>query len=214
MATIYINGVTFSLYNTKVGNVMSHSINNTFCNPSWSCYKICYARAMANRRASVRTSYDRNTDVLINDRNAFFDAIDKAMTMAEAISDGYRVHVDGECPDYDYVERLMALILKHKDLPVIFMTKRDDLINEWVEEHGWDALPNIKPRISTAIGKEHNNPYGLPTSNILPKGEEPNGKWMCPNQLLKKEGKEWHCSDCIKCGCGCASDNDVWFFQS
>lgn len=215
--TYHVGGVTISGGNAKIGATLSISINNDFCDPSWPCYEKCYARRIAGFRPSVCKSYDANTAVLNADRDRYFSALDFSLNLAKLTGVGFRLHVDGEVPDYDYLDRVLTAAAKFPEVSIIFMTKRHDLVNEWIHSHGdsRDSLPtNCVPRFSTWEGKDTINPYGLPEAGFIPKKQDIAGRTVCPNQTAKKAGVNWTCEDCRRAGYGCHNPNmNVYFCE-
>jgi len=210
-------GVTFSKGNIKTGGVMSVSLNNDFCDPSWPCYQYCYARKMTELKASVKKSYNNNTDIYRNNESVFWAAVDMAYRYCSALDIAFRWHIDGEIPNAEYFRNVVDVCKKYPNVETLLMTKRHDIVNEYCAENGDSSacIPSSLHIGYSLLGHGYavNNPYGFSTRSVIEKAAAKDSDCVCPNQTAKAAGLVWTCADCIAHGCGCFANRNIDFVK-
>ena len=153
--------ITISKGNIKMGAIPSVSLPAVVtCRPDLPCYKECYARRMQTYRPSVKTSYENNYEVWKSNPDEYF----KQVEMALSVSRFFRFHVSGDIPDMDYLTRVVELVRKYPKTDVLMFSKRDDIINEFLDH---ETIPdNLHILLSAWRGFTPNNPHNLPVCHV------------------------------------------------
>ena len=152
---------------------------------------ICYALKMYKNgmKKSIRAAWDRNLDILQNDRDAYFAQV-KAAAIMERF---FRYHVSGDIIDQDYLHRMCKVARECKGTTFMAFTKNYEDVNAYFESHKQPR--NLKiifslPFTSVTI----DNPHNLPTAAVILKGKEPDASWkICGG----------NCQECACRGVGC-----------
>jgi ferredoxin len=182
--------VSISNGNRKMGQIPSVSLPPIItCKNCATCAKKCYAAKLARIYPTVRDSYNRNLEILNEDRNAYFMQVKAAAMMARY----FRFHVSGDIIDIDYLDRMVKLTRECKNTEFLVFTKNYEDVNEYFETHK-------KPRNLHLIfslpftGATIDNPHNLPTAAVILKGQEPQENWkVCGG----------NCTECACRGVGC-----------
>ena len=182
--------VSISKGNTKMGAIPSVSLPAcTTCNPDAPCFKKCYARRLAARRATVRDAYARNLDILTADAGAYWLQV-KAAAITTRF---FRYHVSGDIPNADYFAQMVQTAHDLPNTNFLAFTKQYNIVNEYINNGG--TIPhNLKIIFSNWNDWKCNNPHGLPTCEIVLKGNKPADDWkICGG----------NCTACACAGIGC-----------
>lgn len=182
--------VSISKGNIKMGAIPSVSLPAcTTCNPDAPCFKKCYARRMAVRRATVRSAYDRNLDILNNNPSIYWAQVKAAASMARF----FRYHVSGDIPNIEYFNNMVQIA---NDLPgtqFLAFTKQYNIVNTYLNNGG--TIPsNLKILFSNWGSWKCENPHSLPQCEIIFKGAAAAENWkICGG----------NCTACACAGVGC-----------
>lgn len=182
--------ISISPGNVKMGAIPSVSLPAcTTCNPSAPCFKKCYAAKLERIYKNVKNAYARNLETLRNDPAAYWLQVRAAAVTTRF----FRYHVSGDIPDRDY---LVNMIQTAYDLPgtnFLAFTKQYPIVNEYLNDGG--TIPgNLKIIYSSWGAWKCENPHGLPTSEVIFKGETPADDWkICGG----------NCAECACRGVGC-----------
>jgi len=182
--------VSISQGNSKMGKIPSVSLPPIVtCKHCETCAKKCYAAKLARIYKNVRASWDRNLEILNQDRAAYFSQV----SAAAATSKYFRFHVSGDIVDVDYLGRMCGVARKNAGTKFLCFTKNYEDVNAYFSKH-------TKPRNLQIIfslpftGAVIENPHNLPTAAVILKGSEPADDWkICGG----------NCSDCACRGVGC-----------
>lgn len=182
--------ISISPGNVKMGAIPSVSLPAcTTCNPSAPCFKKCYAAKLERIYKNTKNAYARNLETLRNDPAAYWLQVRAAAVTTRF----FRYHVSGDIPNRDY---LVNMIQTANDLPgtnFLAFTKQYPIVNEYLNDGG--TLPdNLKIIYSSWGAWKCENPHGLPTSEVIFKGETPADSWkICGG----------NCAECACRGVGC-----------
>lgn len=182
--------VSISKGNIKMGAIPSVSLPAcTTCNPDAPCFKKCYARRMAARRATVRNAYEHNSDILNNEPFAYWAQVKAAASMVRF----FRYHVSGDIPNIEYFNNMVQIA---NDLPgtqFLAFTKQYNIVNTYLNNGG--TIPsNLKILFSNWGSWKCENPYNLPQCEIIFKGTTAAENWkICGG----------NCTACACQGVGC-----------
>ena len=196
--------VSISNRNSKMGEVASVSLLPFLTCPGIcndTCGIKCYAAKLANLRPSVLKSYARNTALAIMATELFWKQVDKAVKAVRF----FRFHVSGDIPSPAYLGKMIEVAQNNPGTEILTFTKRFDFVNDWIRENG--KLPgNLHILFSGWTNLTPENPFDLPETNVIPKGETLKDGWkMCGG----------HCYNCACRGVGCwqAGKGDVIAFK-
>ena len=182
--------LSISKSNSKMGNIPSVSLPPIItCKNCESCAKKCYAAKLARIYPSVKKAYERNYQILKDDRNAYFSQVRAAATMTRF----FRYHVSGDILDVDYLDNMCKVARQCKTTQFLAFTKNYEDVNAYFENHK-------KPRNLQLIfslpfdGAMIENPHKFPTAAVILKGFTPKNNYkICGG----------NCSECASCGIGC-----------
>ena len=186
---IHDKKISISAGNSKMGYIPSVSLPPiTTCAAGCACAKKCYAAKLCRVRLTVRNAYQRNLDILKNDRDGYFLQV-KAAAM---VSRYFRFHVSGDIPDIEYLDRMVKLAQELPGTTFLVFTKQYNFVNNFMQ-HG--QIPsNLKIIFSAWPGMPMDNPHNMPVAHVIFKGQEPADHWkICGG----------NCSDCACRGVGC-----------
>lgn len=199
-----VTSVSISNGNVKMGAVPSVSLLPLLtCPPicNQTCGKECYAAKLANFRKSVLTSYARNTALLMVRPDIYWMDVNRAMLTTRF----FRFHVSGDIPNREYFNEMIKACVNNPHCQVLAFTKRFDVVNAWIDEHG--KLPeNLKILFSGWEDMKPINPHSLPETNVYERNQEPKESWLLCGG---------NCSECGCRGVGCwqAKNGDVIAFK-
>ena len=182
--------VSISTGNRKMGAIPSVSLPPIItCKNCSTCAKKCYAAKLARIYKTVRQAWDRNLEIVTNDRDSYFFQI-KAAAMIERF---FRFHVSGDILDQDYLDRMCKLARECKGTTFLAFTKNYQDVNAYFESHKQPR--NLKLIFSIPFdGAVIDNPHNLPTAAVILKGKEPDQNWkVCGG----------NCTECACKGVGC-----------
>ena len=184
------NQISISRGNSKMGAIPSVSLPAcTTCNPDAPCFKKCYARRMAARRATVRDAYARNLEILNRAPVSYFLQVKTAASMTRF----FRYHVSGDIPNIGYLRCMIHIAEDLPDTTFLAFTKQYHIVNDYLNNGG--AIPsNLKIIFSNWGAWKCENPHGLPVCEIVLKGQQPAPGWkICGG----------NCTACACAGIGC-----------
>ena len=184
--------VCISKANSKMGEVASVSLLPFLTCPqicAESCAARCYAAKIANLYPTVLRSYAVNTALAVWRPELFWAQVQAACEKATY----FRFHVSGDIPNGDYLHKIVYCAASSPQTQILVFTKRHGLVNDWLAKG--NRLPaNLHILYSGWTGLKPVNPYGMPETNIIERGAEPDPSW-------KECGG--NCYHCAKAGCGC-----------
>lgn len=104
--------VSISNGNSKMGAIPSVSLPPVkTCVNCESCAQKCYAKKLCRIYPSVKAAYDRNYEILTNDRVNYFSQV-KAAAMLTSF---FRWHVSGDIIDTDYLHNMVKIARELKN---------------------------------------------------------------------------------------------------
>lgn len=176
MAVITDLHVCISKGNRKIGKVMNVSMMPILtCHNCKECKHLCYdIKACLQYSNTVLPARMRNTVLAMHDRDRYFSEINDACTRRRK-NKYFRWHVAGDILDMDYFERMLDICCNHPDFVFWTYTKYYDIVNEYCDMHGRDAIPaNFSIMFSEWDGMPMNNPYNFPVFSCKLKGGNKN----------------------------------------
>lgn len=182
--------ISISAGNVKMGAIPSVSLPACItCNPCAPCFSKCYAVRMQRRYKNTRDAYARNLDILNADAGAYWLQV-KAAAMTARF---FRYHVSGDIPNAAYFAMMVQTAQELPKTNFLAFTKQYNIVNEYLNAGG--AIPsNLKIIFSNWGAWKCENPRGLPTCEIILKGNKPADDWkICGG----------NCTACACAGVGC-----------
>ena len=186
--------LSISFKNDKMGPVPSVSTLPFLTCPAIcrdTCGVDCYAAKMAANlsRPSVINTWARNTAILINQPDRFWAAVSDAVKGFRF----FRYHVAGDIFGIPYFQHMIEIARNNPACEFLAFTKAFNTVNGWIRKNG--QLPNnLHILFSGWYDMKPNNPYNLPETNVLDRGDEiPEGWTICGGC----------CYDCACRGTGC-----------
>jgi len=182
--------VSISNGNSKMGPIPSVSLPPIVtCKNCASCSKKCYAAKLARIYKTVREAWDRNLQILNEDRDSYFTQV-KAAAMVTRF---FRFHVSGDIVDIDYLDRMVKIARELKGTQFLAFTKNYEDVNEYFNSHKKPS--NLHLIFSLPFdGAIIDNPHNLPTAAVILKGHEPKPEYkICGG----------NCTECACRGVGC-----------
>lgn len=172
--------VSISYKNDKMGPVPSVSTLPFLTCPAIcreTCGIDCYAARMAANlsRPSIINAWVRNTAILINQPDRFWNAISDAVKGFRF----FRYHVAGDIFGIPYFQHMVEIARDNPACEFLAFTKAFNTVNSWIQKNG--QLPqNLHILFSGWYEMTPDNPYNLPETNVLDKGDEiPEGWTVC-----------------------------------
>lgn len=182
--------ISISTGNKKMGQIPSVSLPPVVtCKNCSTCAKKCYAAKLCRIYKTVREAYDRNLEILKEDRDSYFFQV-----KAAAITSRYfRFHVSGDIIDADYLDRMVKLARELKGTEFLAFTKNYEDVNEYFTAH--KKPKNLHLIFSLPFtGAKIENPHNLPQAAVILKGQTPDENWkICGG----------NCTECACKGVGC-----------
>jgi hypothetical protein len=182
--------ISISTGNKKMGQIPSVSLPPVVtCKNCSTCAKKCYAAKLCRIYKTVREAYDRNLEILKEDRDSYFFQV-----KAAAITSRYfRFHVSGDIIDADYLDRMVKLARELKGTEFLAFTKNYEDVNEYFTTH--KKPKNLHLIFSLPFtGAKIENPHNLPQAAVILKGQTPDENWkICGG----------NCTECACKGVGC-----------
>lgn len=182
--------VSISPGNGKMGAIPSVSLPPVItCRPGCPCVRKCYAAKLCRLRPAVRAAYQRNLDLYKLSPIAYWSAVRSVV----ALNRFFRFHVSGDILNAGYFAEMVRTAEMFPDSYLLAFTKRYEIVNEWINEHG--TLPqNMKIIFSAWPGLKMENPHGLPVAAVIFKGKQPDPAWKTCGE---------NCAECACRGVGC-----------
>ena len=187
--------------NTKLGATPNVSLPPiTTCRKDAPCFQKCYAKKFYKAYPTVKTAWDENLDLWYDYRGQFTGELHEFLYRAKPRA--FRWHVGGDIPSEDYLEMMLEVAATHPSTQFLCFTKQYDVVNKYIENLVSSNIFKLEYIIPTNMhlifsgwGKEEvPNPYNLPTSQVIFKGEEPRPEWkICGG----------NCTECRCQGIGC-----------
>ena len=171
------------------------------CANCGGCMWYCYDVRDALRYGNVLDARARNTAIMRYDRAEYFRQIESIMTPRRR-NKAFRWHVGGDIPDAAYFAEMIEIARRHPDWLYWTYTKRYNVVNEYLNTHGTDSLPeNFRIMMSEWRGMTMQNSFSLPEFRVIFKGEKaPNGVWICPGA----------CAVCLEANRGCVAGETTY----
>lgn len=191
--------------NRKIGRVMNVSLPPILsCSNCKECKFLCYdIKACMRYPETVVDARIRNLVILQKDRNEYFNRIEQAISRRRT-NKYFRWHVAGDIVDIDYFDRMVGIAARHPDFKFWTYTKNYSVINDWVAEHGRDAIPsNFSIMFSEWRGMPMENPHGFPEFRVVFKDEKRPTGFYCPG----------NCDKCKQSGRGCIARETVYCME-
>lgn len=182
--------VSISKGNSKLGNIPSVSLPACItCNPEAPCFKKCYALRLEKRYPTVSKAYSRNLNILQTDPGTYWEQVKQAAQTTRF----FRYHVSGDIPNITYLMHMCKIAFNLPGTTFLAFTKQYNIVNEYIQTGG--GIPeNMKIIFSNWDQWKCENPYNLPTCEIILKGNKPADDWkICGG----------NCSECACRGVGC-----------
>lgn len=183
--------VSISRGNTKMGAIPSVSLPPVITCPAGApCAKKCYAAKLCRLRPSVRNAYENNLEILRHHNTEYWTQVEAAVQMNKY----FRFHVSGDIPSKNYFAEMVRIAERNPGTQILAFTKQYDIVNGHISKYG--ALPVNLHLIFSQWGDNWQvpNPYNLPTSAVIFKGQEPRDDWkVCGG----------NCTECACRGVGC-----------
>lgn len=183
--------ITVSAGNGKMGEIPSVSLPPVkTCRPGAPCVNGgCYACKLCRIYPTVRESYEKNLAILNADPDSYFLQLRAALM----INRFFRVHVSGDIPTADYFARLIDTVRAVPSCRVLMFTKQYEIVNDFLDAGG-EIPENLQVIFSGWNGWKCENPYNLPESEVIFKGQTPPENWkICGG----------NCAACACAGVGC-----------
>lgn len=185
--------VSISRGNRKMGAIPSVSLPPVVtCAAGCPCAKKCYAVKMCRIYKNVKASYQNNLDILNTDWNEYWSQVRAAVKMARF----FRFHVSGDIPNAAYFKEMVITAKQNPHCEILAFTKCYDIVNDYIAAFGElpENLHVIFSRWSPDWDLTIRNPYDLPMSAVIFKGETPDAhSKICPG----------NCFECAAQGVGC-----------
>ena len=180
--------VTISKGNSKMGLIYSVSLPaGITCRADTPCKKGCYALKGTFLYKNVRNSYTNNLELFLADKKAYEQSILQQLPMYGV----FRWNVSGDIVNMEYLEMMIRIAKKLKNIKFLAFTKKYELINEYLETK---KIPkNLKILFSAWNGLTMDNPNNLPIAYVHDKKNLDN---RIPKTALPCSGD---CSQCMVC---------------
>lgn len=187
--------VSISRGNTKMGAIPSVSLPSIVTCRKCDCMKKCYAHKLERIRPSVREAYQRNLELLNNEPEKYWAAVEDTVAMSRF----FRYHVSGDIPNDEYFGKMVDIAEQFPNTEMLCFTKKFDIVNRYIDNHGGDrsVIPNNLHMIFSGWeGLKMENPYNLPEAHV----EFRNGKTTAREDAHRCGG---NCTVCSRTGTGC-----------
>ena len=198
------NNVSISKTNKKMGGIPSISFPPVVtCANCTECAKKCYALKMQRIYKSVKNAWANNLSEWQNSP----DSVKNAILSSALVSSYFRYFVGGDIPDAKFFKVMVDIAKKIKTCQFLAFTKKYNIVNDFIFNGG--KMPKNLHIIFSGWGDALKpvNPYNLPESNVIFKGQEP------PKKALICGGS---CSSCICQGVGCwqlKKSDTIYFYE-
>lgn len=189
-----VKRVSISRGNIKMGAIPSVSLPPVkTCCPGCPCAAKCYAAKICRLRPSVKQAYENNFELLLSDPGKYWADVRAAVKMSRY----FRFHVSGDIVDNLYFLDMVYTAQENPHCEILAFTKQYDIVNRYLDQHGGKLPANLhivfsrwNPQWNVTI----KNPYDLPMSAVIFKGESGNAyEKICGG----------NCFECACQGVGC-----------
>jgi hypothetical protein len=201
---VYNAHVKFSYGNRKTGNLVPSVslIPIVDCGANCACCaKGCYALRNICCYDQSRAAFANNSAIARRDPEKFFREVDGELKKNK----WFRFFASGDIIDEGFFEEMVHVTEINPHCQVLVFTKQFHIVNKWIAYNG--PLPeNLHIIFSEWRGMTIDNPYNLPTSRPVWKGEQvPSGIW-CGGL----------CSECActNSGCWCVKKGERILFEA
>lgn len=197
--------VTISTGNVKMGEIASVSLLPILSCPGEcqkTCGRFCYALKTVLLYKSVMKAYAKNTVLALKYPEIYWNDVTKAIVKNRF----FRFHVSGDCPNYEYLEKLVQVASENPHCTILIFTKRHTWFNLYVSEHGGSIAKAIPENLHVMFSRETDengnilpiiNPYHFPETIVVAKGH------AMPENVKVCNGNCEHCftgcDGCIAC---------------
>lgn len=187
--------VKISKGNSKLGAIPSVSLPSIKTCRQCACREKCYAQKLERIRSSVRSAYQHNLEVLINEPTTYWREVEASVMMSRF----FRFHVSGDIPNAAYLENMAAVAGRNAHCEILCFTKRYEMVNEFIQKNG--ELPgNLHMIFSGWVGLDMDNPFSLPEAHVR-----------------YRDGSTTAREDAIECGGNCTecalTEGGCWSLQ-
>lgn len=190
----YTNEITISKGNKKTGFIPSVSLPPiTTCRADAPCKRTCYACKLCRLRKTVADSYQHNLDVFKRAPDVFFAQVEAVAKLTNY----FRYFVSGDIPNTQFLHYIVKTALNCPNCKFLVFTKQYEIVNEYLQDLDMcdNQLPNNLQIILSGWGAwQPKNPYNLPMSQVIFKGQEPLKNWLLCGG---------NCAECACRGVGC-----------
>lgn len=164
------------------------------CRKNAPCAKGCYARKGTFTYNNVKESHKINISEFMTSPKDYFSQIVDYLQNGDIIYKYFRWHVSGDIVNMDYLKGMIETAKKCKSTKFLAFTKRFEIVNEYLDNGG--KIPSNLKIVFSNWGKllQCNNPYNLPTTDLIFKKEILNAK--APKNAYVCSGD---CKNCRVC---------------
>lgn len=190
----FTNEITISKGNKKTGFIPSVSLPPiTTCRQDAPCKRTCYACKLCRLRKTVADSYQHNLDVYKRAPDIFFAQVEAVAKLTNY----FRYFVSGDIPNTQFLYYIVKTARKCPNCKFLVFTKQYEIVNNYLSDlHIADEhMPkNLQIILSGWGAWQPKNPYNLPMSQVIFKGQEPFNDWLLCGG---------NCAECACRGVGC-----------
>jgi hypothetical protein len=157
------------------------------------CAKRCYANKAYRQYPNVKTAWDSNLELALNDHEGYFKGISDYLIKNKP--EYFRWHVAGDILDYRYLNSMMILALEHPHTQFLCYTKNYAIVNEYLSDMSCvneDPPENLVIYLSVWPNVEVPNPHNLRLAYYQDGTETRANGFACPGS----------CVDCKECWMG------------
>lgn len=183
--------VSISKGNRKMGAIPSVSLPPKVTCPVCECWEKCYAAKMARIYPNVKSSYERNLEILLDNPDEYWKQVKEAVAMNRF----FRFHVSGDIPTYEYLEKMVETARENPHCQILAFTKRFNFVNRFIESGG-EIPKNLHLIFSGWKNMRIDNPHNLPEAHVRFK----DGYCTAKEDAVECYG---NCTECCVAGCGC-----------
>lgn len=161
--------VRISAGNTKLGNIPSVSLLPVIdCGNCSHCKKSCYDLRHDMIRKQGKNARSVNSQIYATDPERYFREIDAWLTLYYPRA--FRWHVGGDIKSVEYLDNMVNIAVRHKEIKFLCFTKMFHIVNDYAEK-GNIIPPNLKIIFSGWKGLDIPNPYNFPSAHpVFPDG--------------------------------------------
>lgn len=170
--------ISISKGNRKLGNIYNISLPPIkSCENKLPCYRKCYARKAYRLYPETKAAWDKNYELYKAWPAEYFKLLDEFLTKTGPAH--FRFHVGGDIPDAKYLNRMIQLVNKHKDIKFLAYTKKFNLLKTLSAPPGnlsivlsmWSNLPidkDLQKKFPLAWVYDKKNPdQRIPKTRVI-----------------------------------------------